>query len=55
MIVSVKVANHTVRRIHSQNMASALEEADFVLRTALFEYFKKENDFAGRSQLEIVS
>jgi len=41
------VAHHTVRRIHAQNMAQALEEPDVVLRNALFDHFKNEGDFSG--------
>mmetsp|Transcript_23287 Transcript_23287/g.47633 ORF Transcript_23287/g.47633 Transcript_23287/m.47633 type:complete len:411 (+) Transcript_23287:99-1331(+) len=41
-----EVASHTVRRIHSQNMAQSMEEADEILRTALFESYKRDGDFA---------
>jgi len=40
-----QVSNHIVRRIHAGNMAQTLEEADVLLRTALFEHFKQEGDF----------
>jgi len=39
-------AQHTVRRIHSQGLASSLEEADFQLRTALFDHYCKETEFS---------